>query len=166
MRVITFTALLVLALCITGFGQEPKTRMEPVPGVKPFIMTEADFEKLEYAASIDRFGILSKEIRPRLDRFTELISVKNKTVEYAVLLNGKTIKDAGLRIEFVYRYLTEKKKISSSRISFGLTTTAANETELWLIPNREITIPSCPNCIIVAADDEKLKKFFQLKKSK
>lgn len=142
--------------------------MEPVPGSKPMIMTSVDFENLEYAASMDRFGKLSeKEMRVRLDRFTSLISSKNTTVEYTVLLNGNTVKEAGSRIEPIYRYFTEKLKISPSRISFGLSTTAANETELWLIPNKQVLIPSCPDSVIIAADDkEKLKEYFSTATSK
>lgn len=168
MKQFIYTTIFVLTLCVIGFGQEPTIKAEPVPGSKPFIVTNEQFEKLEVAASLDRFGKISdKEKKFHLDIFTSIISAENKTVEYVVQLKGKTPKDVAQNMEFIYLYLTENKKIKSSRISFAIIAESENDTELWLIPNKNVSIPNCKDCVIIPAEDEeKLKDYFQLKKSK
>jgi len=167
MKQIILIAVLVLTSCIIGFGQDSKIKVEPIPGSKPFIATNAEFEKLKVAASMDRFGKISdKEKKVRLDRFISIISAKNHTVEYVIELRGKTPADVSQNMEFTYRYLTENKKIKPSRISFAITAESANDTELWLIPNNNISIPPFTDCVIISAEDEeKLKEYFQIKKS-
>jgi hypothetical protein len=168
MKQVIFATILVLTFCIVSFGQEPTTRLEPVPGSKPFIVTNEQFEKLEVAAQLDRFGkIDDKQKKFHLDLFTSIISAENKTVEYVVQLKGRTPKDVSQNMEFIYTYLTENTKIKPSRISFAVIAESENDTELWLIPNKDVSIPSCKDCVIIPAEDEeKLKEYFKVKKSK
>jgi hypothetical protein len=168
MKQVIFATILVLTFCIISFGQEPTTIAEPVPGSKPFIVTNEQFEKLEVAAQLDRFGkIDDKQKKFHLDIFTSIISSENKTVEFVIQLKGKTPKDVSQNMEFIYTYLTENKKIKSSRISFAIIAESENDIELWLIPNKNVSIPNCKDCVIIQAEDEeKLKDYFQVKKSK
>jgi len=167
MKKLLFATTLILAFCIIGFGQEPKTRAEPVPGLNPVLMTGADFEKLDVPASMDRFGKISdKEKTTRLDRFVSIISAGNQTIEFVVLLNGAKPADVGSNMAFVYRHLVTNKKITPSRISFAVSEESVEETELWLVPNTKVLVPSCPACMIIPAEDrEKLNTFFQEKKA-
>jgi ribosomal protein S18 len=168
MKKIIYTTIFVLTFCIFSFGQEPKTKSAPVPGLGPHIVTNEQFENLDMPAQLDRFGkIDDKQKKFHLDMFTSIISMENKTVEYVVQLKGKTPKDVSQNMEFIYRYLTENKKIKPSRLSFAIIPESENETELWLIPNKDIAIPGCKDCVIISAEDEeKLKEYFQVKKAK
>ena len=168
MKKIIYAAILVLAFFLTSFGQDEKTKAMPVEGSKPFIVTNEQFEKLEVPASLDRFGkIDDKQKKFHLDIFTSIISAENKTVEFVIQLNGKEPKEVSKNMEFIYRYLTENKKIKPSRITFAIISESENETELWLIPNKDVSIPGCKDCVIIPAEDEeKLKAYFQVKKAK
>lgn len=139
----------------------------PVPGTKPIVMTRADFENLEYAASMDRFGeVTDKELKIRLDRFTSIISKENQTIEYVILLNKKMHNDLGPKMGLVYEYLTDTKKLATTRFSFCLTLESKNNTEFWLVPVQKLAVPAYGDCVIIPADDnEKLKEFFQVRKS-
>ncbi len=168
MKKITPTIIFVLAFCIFGFGQNEKIKPMPVEGSKPFIVTKEQFENLEVPANIDRFGkIDDKNKRFHLDLLTSIISPENQTVEFVIQLNGKNPNEVSQNMEFIYLYLTENKKIKPTRISFAVAAESENEVELWLIPNKDISIPTCQDCVIIPAEDEeKLKEFFQIKKSK
>ena len=73
----------------------------------------------------------------------------------------------GKNIEFIYTYLIEKKKIKPSRISLGIAPYGKEATELWLIPNKNIFLPTCKECFLIQAEDEeKLKEYFSVKKTK
>lgn len=154
---------LLLCTCLIGYAQ--KTEMRPVPGSKPFIVPNGGFENLDVPASMDRLGKVSeKDMKAHLDTFVGLISSGNKTVEYVILLNGKVPSNVGAHMEFIYNYLTIKKKVAPSRISFAVATESANETELWLVPNENIWIPSCMDCSMIPAENkEKLGEYFKIK---
>lgn len=159
--------ILILTLYMFGFSQTPAKVAMPVPGAKPVVMTSGDFENLEYAASMDRFGeVNDKELKIRLDRFASIISKENRTIEYVILLNNKKHTELGSKLEVIYKYLTGAKKLATSRFSFALTMESENSTELWLVPVEKLAIPGCDDCVIIPADDnEKLKEFFQVRKS-
>ena len=135
---------------------------------KPFIVTKGQLENLEVPASMDRFGnIDDNEKKARLNLFTSLISSENKTVEFVIQLKGETKQEVSKNMEFIYNYLVNKKKIEPNRISFAVAPNGDEATEFWLIPNKDISIPTCKDCAIIQAEDEeKLKEYFQLKKSK
>jgi hypothetical protein len=168
MKQFLFATIFVITLYINIFGQEPKTKAAPVPGLGPHIVTNEQFEKLDMPAQLDRFGkIDDKQKKFHLDLFTSIISMENKTIEYVVQLKGKATKDVSQNMEFIYLYLTEAKKIKPSRISFAINPESENDTELWLIPNKDISIPGCKDCTIIPAEDEeKLKEYFKVKKTK
>ena len=168
MKQIIYTTILILTFSLIGFGQESKTVAEPIKDSKPFTVTSGQLENLEVPASMDRFGKIDNNTKKaRLDLFTSLISSENKTVEFVIQLSGKTKQQIGNNMEFIYTYLVDKKKIKPIRISFAIASDEEEKTELWLIPNKEISIPTCKDCsIIQAEDEEKLKEYFELKKSK
>ena len=141
---------------------------KPVEDSKPFIVTNEQLENLEVPASMFRFGkIDDKTKKANLDLFTSLISSENKTIEFVIQLQGENKAEIGKNMEFIYTYLTEKKKINPTRFSFAIAPDGKEATEFWLIPNKNILIPTCKDCsIIQGEDEEKLKEFFQLKKSK
>lgn len=159
---------MVLTLNIIGFGQESKTIAQPVEGSKPFIVTKGQLDNLEVSASMDRFGKIDDNMKKaRLDLFTSLISSENKTVEFVIQLKGETKQEVSKNMEFIYNYLVNKKKIEANRISFAVAPDGDEATEFWLIPNKDISIPTCKDCsIIQVEDEEKLKEYFQPKKSK
>ena len=162
------TTILILTFGVIAFGQEPKTVAAPVEGSKPFIMTTEKLENLEVPASMDRFGKIDNNAKKvHLDLFTSLISSENKTIEFVIQLTGASKQDVGRNMEFIYNYLVEKKKIKPTRISFAVAPEGEEAAEFWLIPNKDISIPTCKDCsIIQAEDEEKLEEYFQLKKSK
>ena len=166
MKQILYTAILTAVFCLVGFGQEPKVIAEPIG--KPFIVSGEQLENLEVPASMDRFGkIDNNQKKARLDLFTSLISPKNKTVEFVIQLRGETKQVVSKNMEFVYTYLTGKKKIEPGRISFAIAPEGEEATEFWLIPNKNVWIPTCKDCpIIQAEDEENLTEFFQPEKSK
>lgn len=168
MKQIIYTIILVLTSCTIGFGQEPKTVAMPVEGSKPFIINNEQLENLEVAASMDRFEkIDNNNKKARLDLFTSLVSSKNKTIELVIQLQGETKQEIGQNLKFVYSYLVEKKKINPTRISFAVAHEGKEAMEFWLIPNKNISIPTCKDCSIIQAEDkEKLSEFFQIKESK
>lgn len=163
MRTTVYTIFILFAACLAGYGQTAE--MRPVPGSKPFVVANGGFENLDSPASMDRLGKLSdKDKKARLDSFIGLISAKNKTVEYVILLNGKVPGNVGPNMAFIYRYLTVDKKISPLRISFVVAADSPYEAELWLIPNKNIWVPTCMDCAIIPAEDKaKLKEFFDVK---
>jgi hypothetical protein len=166
MKQIFYTTILIAVFCLIGFGQEPKVVAEPIG--KPFIVSGEQLENLEVPASMDRFGKIDNNLlKARLDLFTSLISPKNKTIEFVIQLRGETKQVVSKNMEFVYTYLTGKKKIEPARISFAIAPEGEEATEFWLIPNKNIAIPACKDCSIIQAEDEEsLEEFFQLKKSK
>lgn len=151
---------LVIIFSGVSFSQTPTKVLRPVPNSGPVIMTNADFENIEFAASMDRIGEISdKELKPRLDRFTSILSAGNRNVEYVFLLHTKKHDEVSHRIKFIYDYLTQKKKIEPSRFSFALTSQIENHMEFWLVPNSRPNIPICNDCDLIPADnDEKLKE--------
>ena len=166
MKQILYIVILLTVFCLTALSQEPKVVAEPIG--KPFIVSGEQLENLEVPASMDRFGkIDNSQMKARLDLFTSLISSKNKTVEFVIQLKGETKQSVSKNMEFVYTYLTGKKKIEPARISFAVAPEGEEATEFWLIPNKNISIPTCKDCpIIQAEDEESLKDYFQPKKSK
>lgn len=166
MKQIIYATLLILTLHVISFGQETKTVARPVEGSKPFAITAEQLENLEVSASMDRFGKLDDNSRKaRLDMFTSLISSENKKIEFVIQLRGENKEQVGKNMEFMYRHLVEKKKIAPTRISFAVAPEGKEATELWLVPNKKILVPTCEDCLIVQAEDkEKLKEFFDLKK--
>lgn len=168
MKQIICTTILVLAFCVANFGQESKTVAEPVKDSKPFIMSGSQLENLEVAASMDRFGkIDNSKKKARLDLLTSLISAENKTIEFVIQVRGKTKEDVGQNLEVLYTYLVEKKKIKPTRISFAIAPAGEEAMEFWLIPNKNVSIPTCSDCSIIQAEDqEKLKEYFQIKEAK
>lgn len=167
MKQIIFTTISILAFSIAAFGQKEKVVVKPVENSKPFIMTSKDFENLENPASLDSFGnIDNTQKKIRLEMFASIISDKNETIEYVIQLRAQTKKDVGRNMKFIYSFLTEDKKIKPERISFAIDSEGKEETRLWFVPNKNIQIPLCIECSIIKAEDEdKLKDFFQLKKS-
>lgn len=143
-----------------SFLQTPTKVLRPVPNSGPVIMTNADFENLEFAASMDRIGEISdKELKTRIDRFTSILSAGNRNVEYVFLLNIKKHDEVSQRIKFIYDHLTQKKKIEPFRFSFALTSQIENYIEFWLVPNTNPKVPICNDCPLIPADnDEKLKE--------
>src|SRR4029078_6344824 len=88
MKLIGPLFVICLISSISVVGQQ--TRPEPIPGRPPVIMTSADFENLQIPAQLDRYDKLrEKDERIRLDRFVDLISADNKTVEYVIGLMDK-----------------------------------------------------------------------------
>jgi hypothetical protein len=168
MKVFIFTAVSMLLLTAGIFGQTEKIVLLPVESSKPFIMTGADFEKLESPASLASFGEISDDQkRVQLQIYTSLISEKNETIEFVIQLKTQNKMDLGGNMKFIYLFLTEDKKIRPEKISFAIDSDGKEETRLWLIPNKNIKVPLCMDCLIVKAEDEeKLKEYFELKKSK
>lgn len=168
MKQIIYTTILTLTFSIIGFGQEPKTIAKPVDDSKPFIVTKGQLENTEVPASMDRFGkIDDNQRKARLDLFTSLISSENKTIEFVIQLKGENKQEVSKHMEFIYNYLVNKKKIEPNRISFAVDPNGDEATEFWLIPNKDISIPTCKDCSIIQVEDEdKLKEYFQPKKSK
>jgi hypothetical protein len=168
MKQIIFITVFVFSFSFIGSAQDKKTVAKPIEGSKPFIMRNEQFENLEFPASIDRFGkIDDKQKKFHLDLFTSILSSENKTVEFVIQLNGKNKQEVSKNMEFIYTYLTETKKIIPTRVSFAVVEDSNNEVELWLIPNKNVFIPGCKDCLIIPAEnEEKLKDFFQIKKSK
>ena len=168
MKQIIYTIVLTLVFGVIGFGQEPKTIAQPVEGSKPFIVTAGQLENLKVAASMDRFGeIDSNTKKARLDLFISLISSENKTIEFVIQLQGETKQEISKNMEFIYTYLVNKKKIKPMRISFAVALNGDEATEFWLIPNKDISIPTCKDCLIIQAEnEEKIKEYFQPTKSK
>lgn len=160
MKHIVFITVLILSVGIISFGQGTTRAVRVDPN--PVIMTNADFEKLDMPAQIDRFDqIDDNQKKFRLDLFSGIISPKNQTIEFVIQLKGKTPKEVSKNMKFIFLYLTENKKIMSSRISFVLNGEGENITELWLIPNKKVLIPGCLDCVIIPAEDkEKLREFF------
>lgn len=168
MKKILFTTLLISLFSVITFGQDSKVIAKPVEGSKPFVVSSAQLENLEVPASMDRFGKIGNDEKiARMNMFTSLISPQNKTIEFVIQLKGKSKKEVGKNMEFIYYYLTGKKKIEPTRISFSIAPEGDEGTEFWLIPNKNISIPNCGECSIIPVEDkEKLGDFFQLKKSK
>ena len=168
MKHVIYTTILSLALGIVVFGQEPKIEARPIEGSKPFIMTPEKLENLEIPASMDRFGKVDNNAKKaRLDLFTSLIFSGNKTVEFVIQLKGESKQATSNNMEFIYTYLVDKKKIKPTRISFVVAPEGEEALEFWLIPNKNVSIPTCKDCpIIQAEDEEKLKEYFQPKKLK
>lgn len=168
MKTFIFTTLSILILSAAICGQDEKIVAQPVPGSKPFVMTGADFEKLEYPASLASFGAIGNDQKLiQLQMYTSLISNKNETIEYVVQLKAENKKDLGRNMKFIYLFLTEDKKIKPEKISFAVDSDGKEETRLWLVPNKDIKVPLCLDCLIIEAEDEeKLKEYFELKKSK
>lgn len=168
MKKFIFTVISMLTLSAAIFGQNEKTVAQPVPGSKPFVMNGADFEKLEYPASLSSFGAVSNDQKlAQLQMYTSLISDKNETIEFVIQLKAQNKKDLGKNMKFIYLFLTEDKKIKPEKISFAIDTDGKEETRLWFVPNKDIKVPLCMDCVIInAEDEEKLKEYFELKKSK
>lgn len=168
MKVFIFTVVSILTLTAAIFGQNEKSVPQPVPGSKPFVMTGADFEKLEAPASLASFGAISNDQKLiQLQMYTSLISDKNETIEFVIQLKAQNKKDLGKNMKFIYSFLTEDKKIKPEKISFAIDSDGKEETRLWLVPNKDIKVPLCMDCTIIQAEDEdKLKEYFELKKSK
>jgi len=158
MKLIGPLFVICLISSISVVGQQ--TRPEPIPGRPPVIMTSADFENLQIPAQLDRYDKLrEKDERIRLDRFVDLISADNKTVEYVIGLKEKAKDVAAPHLSSIFRFLTIEKKITANRISFVFGTNSANEVELWLVPNNKIVLPGCADCLVVAG--EKLNEFLK-----
>jgi hypothetical protein len=168
MRQSVLLASVILTFSVICFGQLPATRAEPVPDAKPIIMGMEALENIEVPGSMDRFGKTNdKEKWAKLDIFSSFLSSKNSTVEFVIQLRAETKQVLGKNMEFVYLYLTEKRKISPNRVSFAVSDFGEEETQLWLIPLKNFWFPDCKDCpIIPAEDEEKLKEYFQVKKSK
>lgn len=168
MKVFIFTAISILILTAGIFGQDEKIVLQPVENSKPLIMTGADFEKLESPASLASFGEISDDKkRGQLQMYTSLISDKNETIEFVIQLKAQNKKDLSRNIQFIYLFLTEDKKIKPEKISFAIGSDGKEETRLWFVPNKDVKVPLCMDCFIIKAEDEeKLKEYFELKKSK
>ena len=168
MNKLIFTTLLTLASTTLLFGQTDNTVAKPVENSKPFVMNSADFEKLEYPASLASFGAIPNDQKMlQLQMYAGIISEKNETIEYVVQLKAENKKDLGRNMKFIYLFLTEDKKIKPEKISFAVDSDGREETRLWFVPNKNIMVPLCKDCTIINAEDEdKLKEFFELKKSK
>lgn len=168
MKLYFLAAISVLVFTAAAFGQNEKTVAQPVPNSKPFVMNNADFEKLEYPASLAVFGDVSTDQkRIQLEMYTSLISAKNETIEFVIQLKAQNKKDLGGNMKFIYLFLTEEKKIKPEKISFAIDVDGKEETRLWLVPNKDVKVPMCLDCAIIKAEDkEKLSEFFELKKSK
>lgn len=168
MKVFIFTAISMLILTAGIFGQNEKIVLQPVENSKPFIMTGADFEKLESPASLASFGEISNDQKlAQLQMYTSLISDKNETIEFVIQLKAQNKKDLSRNMKFIYLFLTEDKKIKPEKISFAIDSDSKEETRLWFVPNKDVKVPLCMDCLIIKAEDEeKLKEYFELKKSK
>jgi hypothetical protein len=140
----------------------------PIPGISPKIMTKNDFDNLTTPASLYRFGKISdEEKKNRLDWFIDLISVGNQNIEYVIQLRAKDSQDITDNLKFVYWYLTKNRKIKTNRISFVIAPRGDEETQLWLIPNKNMWFPDCLNCSVVHGEDKtKISSFIDNKKQK
>ena len=164
MKKVTQVFFLIIAAAFfytASFAQEKRIVAMPIEGSKPFIMTGRDFEKLESPASLDRFEkIDNKQKEQRLKIFANIVSKENQTLEYVILLRAKTKSELSKNINFVQQYLTKTEKIKSDRISFVIDKDGEERTELWLVPNKRVWLPTCMECPLIQAEDKtKLKDY-------
>lgn len=138
-----------------SFAQEKKIVAMPVEGSKPFVMTGRDFENMESPASLDRFEkIDSKQKEQRLKIFANIVSKENQTLEYVVLLRAKDKAEVSKNMSFIQQYLTKTEKIKADRISFVIDKDGEERTELWLVPNKKVWLPTCRECPVIQAEDK------------
>lgn len=139
----------ILLITIAGFllaatANAQTTRMEPVPGMPPIVMSGSDFEKLTVPASMFRYGEISEAEKKRnVDLFLSMISPNNKTIEFVIGLNDSS-KHLSSDVDWYTEYF-KKKKIALERYSFAFGSTRNGGTELWYVPNNNVALPTNPS---------------------